>query len=320
MKRDFYDVLGVSKNASADDIKKAYRKLARKYHPDSGGNTKDNVEKFHEVQEAYDVLSDKEKRKNYDQFGHAAQNFAGAGAGGHGGYRTNAGGFDFSDIFSGMGGGNTGGFGGFGGIADIFEQMRAGQAARPHSRPHHPAKGKNIEYAITIGFMEAVNGAIREISLTITDPNGSRRVEKLSVKIPAGTDNGGKIRLRGKGQHSPGGTSGDLILTVNVTQHPYFKRDGLDILMDLPVTVTEAALGAQVEVPTLSDRTVVNVPPGSPSGRKLRLKGRGVKSASATGDMYLILKIVMPDSLDEKSVQLLKEFGKLNPQTNIRNW
>ena len=315
MKRDYYDVLGISKNASENDIKQAYRKLARKYHPDSGGDTKENVEKFHELQEAYDILSDKEKRKNFDRFGHNAQNFAGAGT--PGGFRTNVNGVNFSDIFSGMGGGSGGG--GFGGIADIFEQMRGGNSARPHAR-RQPAKGKNIEHSITIGFMEAVNGATREVSLTITDPNGSRRVEKLSVKIPAGIDNGGKIRLRGKGQPSPGGTNGDLILTVNVAQHPYFKRDGKDILIDLPVTIEEAALGTQVEVPTLSDRTMVNIPPGSPSGRKLRLKGRGIHAGSGSGDMYLILKIVMPANIDDKSAELLREFAKLNPQDDIRKW
>ncbi len=313
MKRDYYEVLGISRNASENDIKQAYRKLARKYHPDSGGDTKENVEKFHELQEAYDTLSDKEKRKNYDRFGHTAQNFAGAGA--QGGYRSNVNGVNFSDIFSGFGGGSSG----FGGIADIFEQMRSGQSSRSHRR-NHPTKGQNIEHSITIGFMEAVNGATRDVSLTITEPDGGRRVEKLSVKIPAGIDNGGKIRLRGKGQPSPGGTNGDLILTVNVTQHPYFKRDGNDILMDLPVTVTEAALGTQVEVPTLSDRTMVSVPPGSPSGRKLRLKGRGINVKSGAGDLYLILKIVVPTDIDDQSAELLREFSKLNPQENIRKW
>ena len=316
MKRDYYEVLGVSKSASGDEIKKAYRKLARKYHPDSGGDTKENVEKFHEVQEAYDVLSDKNKRSKYDQFGHSAQNFAGAG--GPGGFRTNVNGVDFSDIFSGMGGGG-GGFGGFGGIADIFEQMRGGRPGR-NAGHRQPVKGKNVEYSLTIGFMESVNGSTREVSLTITDPNGSRRVEKLSVKIPAGIDNGGKIRLRGKGQASSGGPNGDLILNITVASHPYFKRDGNDIIVDLPVTIAEAALGAQVEVPTLTDRTMVNIPAGSPSGRKLRLKGRGIKTSAATGDMYLVLKIVVPAGIDDKSAELLKEFCKLNPQNDLRKW
>lgn len=317
MKRDYYDVLGVSRNASESDIKKAYRNLARKYHPDSGGDTKENVEKFHEIQEAYDVLSDKEKRKNYDRFGHAAQNFAGTGA--PGGFSTNGAGVNFSDIFSGMGG-SSGGFGGFGGIADIFEQMRAGQTGQGGHSARTPAKGKNIEHSITIGFMEAVNGATREVSLTITDPGGNRRVEKLSVKIPAGIDNGGKIRLRGKGQQIRRGANGDLILNVNVTAHPFFKRDGMDIILDLPVTIAEAALGAQVEVPTLTDLTMVNVPPASPSGRKLRLKGRGIKNNSSVGDMFLVLKIMIPAEIDRESAELIRKFSELNPQADIRIW
>ncbi len=314
-KKDYYESLGVARQASADEIKKAYRKLARKYHPDTAGESEENVRKFHEIQEAYDVLSDAEKRKNYDRFGHAAQNMGGFGQQPGGGF----GGFNFSDIFSGFGG--AGRSGGFGGMEDIFDQLRGGHASRGHRRPRQEVKGQNISHSITIPFIDAAMGTSRDISLTITDPNGSRRTEKIMVKIPAGIENGGKVRLRGKGQPSSHGPSGDLILTVNVGEHKLYKREGYDIYMDLPVTVAEAVFGAQVEVPTLAgQKTVVRVPAGSPSGRKLRLREKGIKSASSQGDMYLVVKIVPPADIDDQSAELLREFSERNAQDNIRDW
>lgn len=312
-KRDYYEVLGVSRQATADDIKKAYRKLARKYHPDTAGDNPDNVKKFHEIQEAYDNLSDQAKRSNYDQFGHAAENMGGF-SGGSGGFR-NTGGVDFSDIFSGMGGG------GFGNINDIFEQLRGGgRGGRGGGRRPRNVKGQDIEYSITVSFEEAARGGVREISLTITEPDGRRRVEKLEVKIPAGTESGGKIRLRGKGQSVPDGVSGDLILTINVAHHRFYRREGNDIYMDLPVSFAESVFGVRVEVPTLTGKAEVQVPPYSPTGRKLRLKAGGIKTNTGQGDMYLVVKIVPPSQLDESSAELLREFQRRNPQPNIREW
>ncbi|MBN2063876.1 MAG: J domain-containing protein [Sedimentisphaerales bacterium] len=317
-KRDYYEVLGITRQANADEIKKAYRKLARKYHPDSAGDNPDNVKKFHEIQEAYDTLSDTNKRRNYDQFGHAAENMGGFG-GGSGGFRGSRGGVNFSDIFAGMAGGNVGG--GFGNINDIFEQLRGGRSGRGGGqRRAQNIKGQDIEHNITIAFEDAVKGTFRELSLTVTEPDGTRRVEKLEVKIPAGIENGGKIRLRGKGQPAPGGQNGDLILTVNVGSHRYYRREGNDIYMDLPVTISEAVFGVQVEVPTLTGKAEVKVPPASPSGRKLRLRERGVKTSAGQGDMYLVVKIVPPTRVDNDSIELLKEFDRRNPQPEVREW
>lgn len=313
-KRDYYEALGVSKQATPEEIKKAYRKLARKYHPDTSGGSEENVKKFHEIQEAYDILSEPQKRKDYDQFGHVAQNGGGFGQQPGKGY----GGFNVNDIFSGF----SGSVGGFGGMEDIFEQLRGGaRSTRNARRPRSEVKGQNISHTITIAFIEAANGAIKDISLTITEPDGSRKVEKLAVKIPAGIESGGKIRLRGKGQPSAYGPNGDLILTVNVGSHPLFRREGNDIYMDLPVTIAEAVFGNQVEVPTIAgQKNVVRVPAGSPSGRKLRLKEKGIKTSSGYGDMYLVVKIVPPDKIDEQSAELLKQFCSRNAQPDIRNW
>ena len=314
-KRDYYESLGVSKSASADEIKKAYRKFARKYHPDTAGDSPDNVKKFHEIQEAYDVLGDVEKRKNYDRFGHAAQN-----TGGPGPQYARGGGVNFSDFFGGAGGGGRPG--GFGGMEDIFEQLRGGgRPGRSQRRPRQETKGQDITHTINIPFVDAAHGTSRDISLTITDPDGSRRTENLAVKIPAGIDNGGKIRLRGKGQPSSYGPNGDLILTVNVNPHRLFRREGNDLYLDLPVTIAEAVFGVQIEAPTLSgQKTLVRVPAGSPSGRKLRLKERGIKTATAQGDMYLVVKIVPPLKVDDESAELLKRFAELNIQADIRDW
>ncbi|MBN1765577.1 MAG: J domain-containing protein [Sedimentisphaerales bacterium] len=319
-KRDFYDVLGVKRGSSLEEIKKAYRSLARKYHPDVTGNDKAAAEKFKEVQEAYEVLSDAHKRRTYDRFGHAAGNMGGgAGPGGGRTYTWSSSGggnqkvnFDFSDIFEG------GDFGG-GGFESIFEQMR-NQSGRGSKRARRQGRrGEDIRHKVRLSFNDAISGTTQEIIMTITQADGKNRQERISVKIPSGVHTGSKIRLRGKGQPAPGG-NGDLIITVEVEEHPYFRRDGSDILMDLPLTVTEAFLGTKVDVPTLSGATTVTVPAGSSSGRKLRLKGRGIKSqkTGTTGDMFLVLKIVPPEKMDQASQELLKEFAQKNPQEDIR--
>jgi len=322
-KRDYYDILGVSRSATADQIKKAYRRLARKYHPDTAGNDKHSTDKFKEVQEAYEVLSDEEKRRNYDRFGAEGAHVGGPGGWPGGGktytYRNSPWGggvnFDFSDIFS---GGGKGGFGGT--MEDIFEQLRS-QSARRQAPP--AVRGRDIEHSLRLGFEEAINGCHRDVVLTLVQPDGSRQQQRLTVTIPASVDNASKIRLRGKGQPGEMGNNGDLIINIEVEPHRYFRREGSDIYLDVPLTVTEAAMGTKIEVPTLTGPTTVTIPPGSSSGRKLRLKGKGIKShkTGQTGEMFLILKIVLPGQIDEESANLLHEFTRRNPQNDIRqNW
>jgi len=327
--RDYYEILGVSRNASADEIKKAYRKLARKYHPDLAKNDPKAPDRFKEVQQAYEILSDAQKRQAYDQFGHAAENM--------GGYRNNQdraqgwsggapGGFDFSDIFAAAVGGsgrrrsrnvkiNFSDFFNGGGSEDFFDNLRGQESQSSQS-------GQDIVHPVSISFEEAIRGTTREIVLTIPQPDGSAKREHLSVKIPAGVDTGSKVRLRGKGQPGFNGPNGDLIIEVTVAPHAYFRREGRDLFLDLPVSVSEAALGAKIDVPTLNGMTTVTVPPASSSGKKLRLKGKGVSASSAkpAGDLYLIIKIILPDAIDDGSEQLLRQFAQRNPQPQLRQW
>ncbi|MBI9016703.1 MAG: J domain-containing protein [Phycisphaerae bacterium] len=307
VKRDYYDILGVNKGANADEIKKAYRKLARKYHPDTSGNDKAKAEQFKEVQEAYETLSDTEKRRNFDRFGHTGSNSfnskssGGFGSAGRGGME-----FDFADLFGSSGGG---------GFGDLFGSMTGRSRRQRPSKP--PTKGQDINHSVTISFDEMTSGTTRDVALTLTE--GRRQSQqKLEVKIPQGIKDGGKIRLRGKGQLAPGGP-GDLIITVNVQTHRYFKRDENDILLDVPLTITEAALGTKIDVPTLHDKTTVTIPSASSGGRKLRLRGKGISNGKTTGDMYLILKIILPDNIDDSSKELLEQFAAQNPQDDIRN-
>ena len=313
-KADYYQLLGISPKASAEEIKKRYRSLARKYHPDATGNDKQAAEQFKQVQEAYETLSDPNKRKLYDQFGHDGQRMGGA----QGPWsrqrshtaRGQGASFNVSDFF-----------GGGGGFGDIFDQLKnQGHGGAP-SAQQQPRRGKDIEHAVRIGFMEAVHGSTRDILMTINQPDGSRRRENISAKIPAGVEDGSKIRLRGKGQMGPNGNNGDLIIEISVDDHAFFKREGLDISLDVPLTVAEAALGTKIDVPTLTETTSVTIPPASNSGRKLRLKGKGVTSHknNRSGDMYLNLIVTLPDALDEASAKLLEDFAERNPQADIRD-
>ncbi len=310
-KRDYYNVLGVPRDASEQQIRSAYRKLARKYHPDVNRDDPKAEEKFKEVQEAYDVLSDKQKRQAYDRFGFGGQPHQGpswqGATGGYQGYSTR--GWPF---------GGAGGQGiefDLGNIGDIFEMF--GGAARPgggRRRTRGPAAampGQDIHHDVHISFEESVHGTTRDVLLQ--SPEGQQR---LSVKIPPGIADGARIRLRGKGQPSPvGGESGDLYITVHVQPHAWFRREGLDILLDLPLTPAEAALGAKVEVPTLSGKATLTIPPGTSSGARLRLRGLGVKDPKTgqQGDQYVVARIVMPRKLDEESQRLIREFDRRNP-------
>ncbi|BAU99964.1 DnaJ C-terminal domain-containing protein [Aurantimicrobium minutum] len=308
--KDFYKVLGVSKDASEAELKKVYRKLAREYHPDSNqGNAKAEA-KFKEISEAYSVLSDKEQRAEYDQIramGSGARFSAGGPQGG------------FEDAFSGFGrGGQQYTFQQGGGFEDIFGGMfgggggRFGQSSGGFRGFGGPQKGQDIVSSVTIDFFEAFHGD----TMSLQTSEG----RTVKVKIPAGVADGQKIRLRGKGYPSPdGGEAGDIVLTVKVKKHPVFERDGLNIKVNVPVTFTEAALGATIEVPTPEGETVkLKVAPGTPSGRSLRVKGRGIKTAKGTGDLLAVVQIAVPSHLDDTAKEALEKFASVAPSENPR--
>lgn len=290
---DFYKALGVSREASADEIRKAYKKLARENHPDKKPNDKAAAEKFKQTQEAYSVLSDSEKRDQYDRYGTAfreggpQQWSTGQGSPIDLGDLFGGGGFDLGDLF---GGGGGRGFGGGG------------------TRTAAPRKGENRRAEISVPFQVAVEGGGYDMSL-----QRGGRVERLSIKIPPGVSEGGVIRLAGEGEPGRhGGPAGDLLVTLKVAPHPFFRREGKNLLVDVPVTLTEAALGAKVEVPTLAEGPVVlTIPPGASSGTKLRLRGKGVPDPKTKqrGDQFVVIKIVVSNELSDRAKQLLQELG-----------
>lgn len=310
-KRNFYEVLGVEKSASAEEIRKAYRKLARQYHPDVN-KAKDAAAKFNEVQEAYDVLSDEQKRKAYDRLGERYAEGERVRPGGGGAHYTwtNVGGsgggdveFDMEDLGSMFetlfGGRRPGGPSG-------ARPRGAGARARPA-----PAE---VHHEVEVSFLTAARGGMER--LRVSQHGRSRTVE---VNIPPGINPGGQLRMRGAG---PDGT--DLILTVRVGDHPLFRRGegpesgrGLDLYLDLPLTIAEAALGTKVSVPTLAEAVELTVPPGTASGRKLRLRARGIRDAEGRqGDLYAVIRIVPPlgDDLTEREQRVLEEISAKGPK------
>lgn len=324
MPRDYYDILEITRTAAPEAIKKAYRRLAKRYHPDVNKES-DASTRFREVQEAYDVLSDPKKRKLYDQFGHAGvQAGATDGAGdpfGTHSHHTNAGpgGFSFrfdqsgdagqfGDLFEQMFGGQRRGFGGFrGGRSAGFGGMGGTGAI----------KGEDLEHTITVPFDVAARGGT--ITMQLSGPGGSQTID---VKIPKAVAEGARLRVRGKGHPSAtGGRTGDLILTVKIAEHSYFRREGLDLYVDVPISIDEAVFGATVEVPTLDGKAKLKVPAGSGGGRKLRLRGAGLDSTkSAKGDLYAVLRIDVPGKLTEEQKQAFETLrGTLpNPRRNVK--
>lgn len=363
---NYYTVLGVKKGASAAEIKKAYRRLARKYHPDVNPGNKAAEERFKKLQEAHTVLSDPQKRKVYDQFGVYREGMTGAEGrtaeqGGAGGFA----GFDFSD-FSGAGSS----------FSDIFSDILGGRQ-RAEARPAapQPERGADLEYQIQLPFMDAIRGLQTRINIsrakscpacagtgsasrstqscpdckgtgTVTIARGSMRfgticqrcggqgvlqprdckacsgqgmtsqVESINVRIPAGVKTGTRVRIPRKGNDGIlGGPAGDLFLVPQVGEHPFFQREGNDIVCKVPVTVTEAALGASIEVPTIEGKARLKIPAGTQSGQKFRLRGKGVVSGrGAAGDQIVEVRVVLPYVSDERSRELLREFERLNPQ------
>ena len=343
-KRDYYDVLGVEKGASADQIKKAFRRTAMKHHPDRNPNDKQAEEKFKEAQEAYEILSDADKRANFDQFGHATANQAGAGAGGAG----------FSDIFGDVFGdifGGAGGASGRGGPArgsDLVYDLQLeledavkgkaveieiptkdqcdtceGSGARPGSSPRTCNACKGVgQVRMSQGFFSVQQTCpkCRGRGQLITDPcggcYGQGVVEKrktLSVKIPAGVDTGDRIRLSGKGEAGPqGGPNGDLYVQMNVVEHTIFVRDGANLHCEVPISFSQAAIGGELEVPTLSGKVKLKIPSETQTGKLFRLRGKGVTQVRSAGVGDLLCRVVIetPVNLSLKQTKLLEAFEK----------
>jgi len=367
-KTDYYELLGVSRKASAKDIRTAFRKLARKYHPDLNPGDKASEEKFKQLQEAYDVLSDTKKRQMYDQYGFysdsAPPSGYSGGAGGTGGdVNFNFEGFDF-------GGGSGAGAGG-GSFRDLFSSFFGGRGGT--SVQEEAEEGADLEYRLEIDFWDAVRGAVKKIQITRLDScqtchgtgavgtpqvcptcNGSgtiqqaagkmrfnvpcnrcggtgklrtacktcggegrvRHNETIDVRIPAGVANGGRVRVPGKGNAGTmSAPAGDLYLAVVVKPHEFFERRGNDLYTRIPVTVSEATLGAKIEVPTIDGRSLVRIPPGTDSGKSLRLKEKGVPSARSgeRGDQYVEIQVVVPPPTDERVRNLMKELETVAP-------
>jgi len=325
-KKDYYEVLGVSRSASPDEIKSAFRKMARKFHPDVTKNDPKSTERFKEAQEAYEVLSDAGKRKNYDEFGHAGVGATpgSPGAGGDpfeafrraqagGGGRGNSwqegpgvsvedfdtGGADFGSIFDQFFGGTRGGRG-----------QRGGRAkAQPQ-----PQRGQDIEHPVTLTFEQAARGTHLPLQI-----NRDGKIETIDIRVPAGVKDGSRVRVKGRGQQG-NGEPGDLFIITRVTPHPYFRRDGLDVHLDLPISLYEAIAGAKIDVPTLDGQRTLTIPPETSSGAKLRIKGHGIQRGQEKGDQIVITKVVIPKQLDDedrKSIEAIAGKHPLNPRADV---
>ena len=313
MATDHYATLGVPKTASADDIQKAYRKLARKYHPDMNPDDATAKKKFQEVQSAFEVLSDTDKRKRYDQFGSDFESMgAGGGPGGAPrGWRYSPGGgpqsqpFDMNDLGDLFGGGGVETEGG--GFADLFKQFSRGTR-----RAAQPVRGNDLKHELTVPFNTAVLGG--EAALSVQRQDGD--IETIKVKIPAGIDDGKKIRLRGQGIPGTGDApAGDILLTIHVSPHPFFRRTGNRLDVRVPVTLAEAALGGKVDVPTPQGTITLTIPPNTSSGARLRIKGHGVRPANAPpGDLFAEIQVALPERLTEEERQQLADISNRHPQ------
>lgn len=377
--KDYYGALGLDRNAKADQIRKTYRRLARKYHPDLNPGNKQAEEKFKEIQEAYNVLSDEKKRKIYDQYGFYSDNIPASAyeayargsnpSAGSGGPTVDFSGFDFSDYVP--QGEHSSGFGSS--FRDIFSQIFS-HGGEGREAAAGPARGRDIEHNMHLGFWDAIRGTQVRITIgreevcssckgkgtrsgpsavcsacggsgkaqkaagamrfSMTCPqcggtgrqqnlcpscHGSghiRKPETFDVRIPPGVDTGSRVRVPGKGNAGAhGGPAGDLFILTDVEAHPFFERKGDNFYVKVPVTVSEAALGAKVEVPTIDGPTTIRIPPGTQSGQKLRIRGKGAPSlrASQRGDQFVEVEIKVPRVADERSKEILRELGRLNP-------
>lgn len=290
--RDYYDVLGIGRTASEKEIKAAYRKLARKYHPDVNPGDTGAEDRFKEVAEAFAVLGDPEKRARYDRGGREA---FGSGF----------------DPFAGMSREQAEAFD-FGGFSDLFESLFGG--APRSGRPRGRTRGGDLEFEMTIPFVQAIGGHTIEVAIPRAGAHGPG--ERVKVRIPPGIEDGARVRVAGRGQAGhAGGSAGDAYLRVHVEPHPLFRREGPDLLCDVPVGIVKATLGGRVDVPTLDGRATIEIPPATRSGQKLRLRGRGVPGHGSrkTGDLFVVVQIVPPRDLDARSRELLEELATRHP-------
>jgi molecular chaperone DnaJ len=332
--KDYYSLLGVSRSASEKEIKQAFRRLARKYHPDVNPGDKSAEEKFKQISEAYEVLSDKEKRQKYDRFGDKwqyADQFSGAGAGGGGGYQN----FDFGDMFGGGGGKSYsysfgGGGEGFDSLLDELLRGRGGARSRTQ-----PRRGQDIEHPVEVTLEEAFSGTSRLLSLQDESIcgtcHGSGRIQnaicsvcrgrgtvphtkRIEVKIPAGVKTGSRVRIAGKGGEGMGGARGDLYLLVSIKPHPVFERQGDDLLVAVEVPLTAAVLGGEVNVPTLKGKLALKIPPETQNGRIFRLAKQGMPKLGgkdARGDLKARVNIVLPQKLTDEEKKLFRRLQQL---------
>ena len=311
---DYYKTLGVPRTATNDEIKKAFRKLARTHHPDTGGDEA----KFKEINEAYEVLSDEKKRKLYDQYGTANENQIPQGWGG--------GAVNVDDIFGGGGGG-------FGSWADILESIRRGEGAfgtewdfgggsgfGGGARQPRPRKGQDMNVTLNVTFDEAFKGAEKRVTVRVP---GRGESETLTVKIPAGAVDGGRLRFKGKGgPGESGGAAGDLLITTKIEEHPYYRRKGADVLMDVPVSVAEAALGASIVVPAPDGTKVrVKVPKGTQDDTVLSIKGKGAPKVKGggSGDLKITVKVVVPKNMNEGQKKAMEDYLAATTE-DVRSW
>src|SRR5579862_4968390 len=376
-KHEYYETLGVPRKADTEEIRKAYRKLARKFHPDLNPGDKSAEERFKNVQEAYDVLSDPKKRPMYDQYGFYSENgFTGAGPG-QGGPRGQGpqpnmdfSGFDFSDAFPGAAGGRRATESG--GFRDIFSQFFRDKNSTPQPEPE---KGSDLEYVMNIDFWQAIKGTQARVNITryevcetchgsgtssagevtcqqckgtgqVTQMAGAMRfnltcprcggsgklrnacptcggdgrvtvTESVEIRIPPGARNGSRLRVAGKGNAGTmGAPPGDLYITTRVAEHPFFHRDGDNIEIRVPVTVSEAGLGAKIEVPTIDGRALLKIPPGTQNGQKFRMREKGVANSrkGVAGDQIVEVSLVVPKVRDERTKEILRELSQLHPE------
>lgn len=310
-KKDFYSILGVARSATPEEIKKAYRKLALQHHPDKNPGDKKSEEKFKEISEAYDVLSDTKKREMYDQFGHAGSQqgfgggpggfggfggFGGAGAGAGAGAGHGAGGDPFQDIFGDV-------------FGDIFGGGRPGAGARTRRQQ---TKGTDLRYTLNISFEDSALGVEKIISF-IRHRGGKEESAKLSVNVPAGVKEGQRLKLAGEGD-LPSGASGpgDLYVIMHIQEHSLFKRQENDVILDLPIAFTDAIIGTNVEVPTLTGKAMIRIPPGTHSGQTFRLKGKGFPKIGGFGSGDMLVKVLVdtPSHLTNKQKELVEELAK----------
>lgn len=291
MARDFYQELGVSRSASADEIKKAYRKLAAELHPDRNQNNPPAEERFKRVNSAFHALSDPEKRKLYDRFGEGGlrEGFNPSGFGGFGG--GGGGRVNLEDIFAGAAGGAAGG------IGDLFGDLFSG------GRTRRPKKSPDMESEVSIEFLSAVRGA--ELELSVAGRN-------VKVRIPKGANNGDKLRVKG-GASNAGMAPGDLLLVIQVKPHPYFEREGLDLTVAVPISVSEAYFGCKIEVPTIDGSVQLKVPAGAQSGQLVRLRGKGITRGKDTGDLYVRFLVMLPKDRSADIEKAVRTLGEATP-------